>query len=232
MTDIRKDFERFYRSMWPNNNSYGLDYIGKMGNSGLIRNYINPTITEERELHVAQMDVFSRLMMDRIIYFGMEVNRDSSNVVVSQLLYLDSCAPGEDIRIFVNSPGGSIYDGYGILDTMASLKSDVATNCTGLAASFGAMILSCGTRGKRTALPHSRIMIHQPSGGVEGKATDIEITYKEITMLKKELAEILAQRTKQPFEKVLADMENDNWMTAAEAKDYGLIDSVVDVKWD
>ena len=178
------------------------------------------------------MDVFSRLMMDRIIFFGMEVNSDSSNIVVSQLLYLDSCAPGEDIRIFINSPGGSIYDGYGILDTMASLKSDVATNCTGLAASFGAMILSCGKRGKRTALPHSRIMIHQPSGGCKGKATDIEIEYNEIITLKKELAEILAQRTGKTKEKVLLDMENDNWMTAQAAKDYGIIDSVVDIKWD
>lgn len=223
--NLKKDFEKFYKSMYPLRHSYGLDYMKKL-------DYMNPTITEERELHVAQMDVFSRLMMDRIIFFGMEVNSDSANIVVSQLLYLDSCDPGRDIRIYINSPGGSIYDGYGILDTMASIKSDVATNCTGLAASFGAMILSCGTRGKRTALPHSRIMIHQPSGGVKGKATDIEIEYREITALKKELAEILAQRTGQPFEKVLADMENDNWMTALEAKDYGLIDSVVDVKWD
>ena len=222
---MSKDFEKYYKSMYPNNHSYGIDFMKKMA-------YINPTITEERELHVAQMDVFSRLMMDRIIYFGMEVNADSSNVVVAQLLYLDSSDPGNDIRIFINSPGGSIYDGYGILDTMASLKSDVATNCTGLAASFGAMILSCGTRGKRTALPHSRIMIHQPSGGCKGKATDIEIEYKEIIALKKELAEILAQRTGQTLEKVLLDMENDNWMTAQAAKDYGLIDSVIDVKWD
>ena len=225
MTDINKDFEKYYKSRHPLNHSYGLDYMRKL-------NYINPTITEERELHVAQMDVFSRLMMDRIIYFGMEVNSDSSNIVVAQLLYLDSCSPGEDIRIFINSPGGSIYDGYGILDTMASLKSDVATNCTGLAASFGAMILACGKRGKRTALPHSRIMIHQPSGGCKGKATDIEIEYKEIIALKRELAEILAQRTGQDIDKVLLDMENDNWMTAEGAKDYGLIDSVVEIKWD
>lgn len=223
---MSKDFEKYYKSMYPLRHSAGIDYMKKMGYG------INPTITEERELHVAQMDVFSRLMMDRIIYFGMEVNSDSSNIVVAQLLYLDSCDPGRDISIYVNSPGGSVYDGYGILDTMASLKSDIATNCTGLAASFGAMILSCGTRGKRSALPHSRIMIHQPSGGVHGKATDIEIEYKEIQKLKNELAEILAQRTKQDFAKVLADMENDNWMTAQEAKDYGLIDSVIDVKWD
>lgn len=222
---MNKEFEKFYKSMYPNNHSYGVDFMRKMA-------YINPTITEERELHVAQMDVFSRLMMDRIIYFGAPVNSDSANIIVAQLLFLDSTDPGNDIRIFVNSPGGSVYDGYGILDTMASLKSDVATNCTGLAASFGAMILSCGTRGKRTALPHSRIMIHQPSGGVEGKATDIEIEYQEITKLKRELAEILAQRTKQDFNKVLADMENDNWMTAQEAKDYGLIDDIIEVRWD
>lgn len=222
---MNNEFEKFYKSMYPNNHSYGTDFMRKM-------TYINPTITEERELHVAQMDVFSRLMMDRIIYFGAPVNSDSANIIVAQLLFLDSTDPGNDIRIFVNSPGGSVYDGYGILDTMASLKSDVATNCTGLAASFGAMILSCGTRGKRTALPHSRIMIHQPSGGVSGKATDIEIEYQEITKLKKELAEILAQRTKQDFNKVLADMENDNWMTAQEAKDYGLIDDIIEVKWD
>lgn len=223
--NLRLDFEKFYKSRNPLNHSYGIDLIKKL-------DYINPTITEERELHVAQMDVFSRLMMDRIIYFGMEVNSDSANIVVAQLLYLDSSAPGEDIRIYINSPGGSVYDGYGILDTMASLNSDVATNCTGLAASFGAMILSCGKRGKRSALPHSRIMIHQPSGGVKGKATDIEIEYKEIIALKRELAEILAQRTKQPVEKVLLDMENDNWFTAQAAKEYGLIDEVIDVKWD
>ena len=168
---IRQDFISFCKSMHPNNHSAIESYIQKNGLPTM--GYISPTVIEERELHVAQMDCFSRLMMDRIIFFGTEVNSDSANVIVSQLLYLNSCDTERDISIYINSPGGSVYDGMSILDTMASIKADVATNCTGLAASFGAMILSCGTRGKRTALPHSRIMIHQPSGGTRGKATDI-----------------------------------------------------------
>lgn len=227
---IKRDFTKFLKSLYPNNHSYIEDYIQKNGLPTM--GYINPTVIEERELHVAQMDVFSRLMMDRIIFFGTNVNSDSANIVVSQLLYLNSCDTERDISIYINSPGGSVYDGMSILDTMASIKADVATNCTGLAASFGAMILSCGTRGKRTALPHARIMIHQPSGGVEGKQTDIEISFKEITLLRKELEEILAQRTKQDPKKVRKDMEKDNWMSAEQAKDYGIIDDIVKISWD
>lgn len=227
--DIKKDFESFYKSMNPNNYSFGLDYMKKQQ---LPMNYISPTIIEEHEMHIAQMDCFSRLMMDRIIFFGTDVNSESANIIVSQLLYLDSTDQGNDIRIFINSPGGSVYDGMSILDTMASIKSPVATQCTGLAASFGAMILACGKRGKRTALPHSRIMIHQPSGGVKGKQTEIEIEYREITALKNELAEILAQRTGKPVDQVLLDMRDDNWMTSQQAKDYGLIDSIIETNWD
>lgn len=227
---IKKDFEKFYKSNNPNNHSYIEGYIQKNGLP--MMGYISPTIIEERELHVAQMDCFSRLMMDRIIFFGTDVNSDSANVIVSQLLYLNSCDSERDINIYINSPGGSVYDGMSILDTMASIKAPVATNCTGLAASFGAMILSCGARGKRTALPHARIMIHQPSGGTRGKATDIEIDYKEIMNLKKELEEILAQRTKQDPKKIAKDMKADNWMTAQQAKDYGIIDDIVKVTWD
>lgn len=227
---IKNDFLSFCKSTYPNNHSAIEDYIRK---NGLPRmSYISPTIIEERELHIAQMDCFSRLMMDRIIFFGTEVNSDSANIIVSQLLYLNSCDPDRDINIYINSPGGSVYDGMSILDTMASIKADVATNCTGLAASFGAMILSCGARGKRTALPHSRIMIHQPSGGAKGKATDIEIDYKEIMLLKKELESILAQRTNQDPKKIAKDLEKDKWMSAEEAMKYGIIDEIVKINWD
>lgn len=222
-TKIRKDFEKFYKSRVPAS-SYGLD---------LIKNsYINPTIIEERQLNVAQMDVFSRLMMDRIIFFGTEVNSDSANVIVSQLIYLNSVNDEEPINIYINSPGGEIYSGNSILDTMGFIKAPVHTLCTGLAASFGAMILSCGKRGCRAALPHSRIMIHQPSGGASGQATEIEITYKEISKLKKELAEILAQRCNQPYKTILSKMDRDYWMTAEEAKELGIIDTVIETIWD
>ena len=223
--NIKKDFEKFYKSRVPAS-SCGLDMINKISNS-----YINPTIIEERQLNVAQMDVFSRLMMERIIFFGSEVNSDSANVVVSQLIYLDSLND-DPIRIYVNSPGGEIYSGNSILDTMGSIKAKVATHCTGLAASFGAMILSCGARGMRSALPHARIMIHQPSGGAQGMASDIEITFREIEKLKKELTEILAQRCKQDYDLVASKMDRDTWMTAQEALDFGLIDSITEIKWD
>ena len=189
--------------------------------------YINPTIIEERQLNVAQMDVFSRLMMDRIIFLGTEVDDYSANVIQAQLLYLDSCDPGKDISIYLNTPGGSVYAGLGIYDTMQFVSSDVATICTGMAASMGAVLLAAGAKGKRSALKHSRVMIHQPMGGARGQASDIEITAREIQKLKKELYTILADHSGNPFERIERDSDRDYWMTADEAKDYGMIDQVL-----
>ena len=189
--------------------------------------YISPTIIEERQLNVAQMDVFSRLMMDRIIFLGTQVDDYSANVIQAQLLYLDSSDPGKDISIYINSPGGSVYAGYGIYDTMQFIGCDVSTICTGMAASFAAVLLVAGTKGKRMALPHSRVMIHQPLGGVQGQASDIEITAREIQQLKKELYTIISDHSGMPFEKVEKDSDRDYWMTAEEAKQYGMIDDVL-----
>ena len=190
-------------------------------------NYINPSIIEERQLNVAQMDVFSRLMMDRIIFLGTEVNDYTANVIQAQLLYLDSADPGKDISIYINSPGGSVYAGLGIYDTMQYVSCDVSTICTGIAASMAAVLLVSGANGKRFALKHSRVMIHQPMGGAQGQASDIEITAREIQKLKKELYTIIADHSGQPFEKVEKDSDRDYWMTAEEAKDYGMIDRVL-----
>lgn len=228
---MNKDFEKFYRSRHPFGMSYYRDYAKKSINRPMMGGIISPYIIEEHELHVAQMDVFSRMMKDRQIMFGTDVSDDSANIVVSQLLYLDSVSDAE-ITMYVNSPGGSVYAGNGILDTMAFIKSDVRTVCTGLAASMGSMILMCGARGKRSALPMSRVMIHQPMSGVQGQATEIEITCEEIMKLRKELYELICQRTGQPMEKVSADCERDHWLTAQEAKEYGIIDEVIDVKRD
>jgi ATP-dependent Clp protease protease subunit len=189
--------------------------------------YINPTIIEERPLNVAQMDVFSRLMMDRIIFLGTEINDYSANVVQAQLLYLDSADPGKDISIYINSPGGVVYAGLGIYDTMQYIKSDVSTICTGMAASMASVLLVAGKEGKRFALPHSRVMIHQPMGGAQGQASDMEITVNEIKKLKSELYTIISSHSHQPFEKIEADSDRDYWMTAAEAKEYGMIDNVL-----
>lgn len=189
--------------------------------------YISPTIIEERQLNVAQMDVFSRLMMDRIIFLGTEVNDYTANVIQAQLLYLDSADPGKDVSIYINSPGGSVYAGLGIYDTMQYISSDVATICTGIAASMAAVLLVAGANGKRFALKHSRVMIHQPMGGAQGQASDIEITAREIQKLKKELYNIIAEHSGQPFEKVERDSDRDYWMTAEEAKAYGMIDDVL-----
>lgn len=197
-------------------------------------NYVNPSILEEREMHVTQMDVFSRLMMDRSIFFGTEVNSDVCNIIVAQLLYLKSVNKNP-ITMYINSPGGSVYDGYGVIDTMQWLKQEgisVDTVCTGLAASMGAMLLMCGTRGKRSMLPHARCMIHQPLGGCKGQATEILIEAQEIEKLRKELYEIIAQRSGQKIEKVIADCERDHWLTAEETKAYGLIDNIIPLKWD
>lgn len=189
--------------------------------------YLNPYILEERQLNVTQLDVFSRLMMDRIIFLGTEVNDYTANVLQAQMLYLDSVDSGKDISIYINSPGGSVSAGLGIYDTMQFINSDVQTICTGMAASMAAVLLVAGTEGKRSALPHSRVMIHQPMGGAQGQASDIEITAREIQKLKKELYTIISEHSHQPFEKVWADSDRDYWMTALEAKEYGMIDEVL-----
>lgn len=189
--------------------------------------YLNPYILEERQLNVTQMDVFSRLMMDRIIFLGTEINDYTANTIQAQLLYLDSTDPGKDISIYINSPGGSVTAGLGIYDTMQFISSDVATICTGMAASMGAVLLVAGQEGKRSALPHSRVMIHQPLGGVQGQASDIEIEAKEIQKFKKELYTIISNHSHTPYEKVWQDSDRNYWMTAEEAKEYGMIDQVL-----
>lgn len=191
--------------------------------------YVNPTIIEERQLHVTQMDVFSKLIQERQIFLGTAIDSDVANIINAQLLYLDSVSD-EDITILVNSPGGVCYDGLSIIDTMNYVSADVGTMCAGLAASMGAVILSNGEKGKRFALPHSRVMIHQPLGGAKGQATEIEIEYQQIMLLKKELCGILAENSGKPIEDVLADCERDHWLTSQEAKDYGLIDGVITKK--
>ena len=189
-------------------------------------NYISPSILEERQLNVTQMDVFSRLMMDRIIFLGTEINDYTANVIQAQLLYLDSADSDRDINIYLNTPGGSVYAGLGIYDTMQFVKSHVSTICTGLAASMGAVLLVAGEQGMRAALPHSRVMIHQPLGGIQGQASDIEITAREILKLKEELYQIIAQHSGQDIERIRQDADRDHWMTAQEALEYKMIDKV------
>jgi ATP-dependent Clp protease, protease subunit len=189
--------------------------------------YLNPYILEERQLNVTQMDVFSRLMMDRIIFLGTEIDDYTSNTLEAQLLYLDSVDAGKDISIYINSPGGSVYAGLGIYDTMQFISSDVATICTGMAASMAAVLLVAGAEGKRSALTHSRVMIHQPMGGAQGQASDIEITAREIQKIKKELYTIIANHSHNDYEKVWQDSDRDYWMSADEAKAYGMIDNVL-----
>ena len=189
--------------------------------------YISPTIIEERKLNVAQMDVFSRLMMDRIIFLGTQIDDYTANVIQAQLLYLDSAEPGKDVSIYLNSPGGSVYAGLGIYDTMQYIQSDVSTICTGMAASMAAVLLVAGEKGKRFALNHSRVMIPQPMGGIQGQASDIEITSREILKLKKELYTIISDHSGQPYDKVYADSDRDYWMTSQEALKYGMIDNVL-----
>lgn len=189
--------------------------------------YINPYILEERQLNVTQMDVFSRLMMERIIFLGTEIDDYTANTLQAQLLYLDSTDPEKDISIYINSPGGSVTAGLGIYDTMQFISSDVATICTGMAASMAAVLLVSGTEGKRSALPHSRVMIHQPLGGVQGQASDIEIEAREIMKMKKELYTIISNHSHQTYDKVWQDSDRNYWMTAEEAKEYGMIDTVL-----
>lgn len=206
-------------------NSMVLDDVVSMQN-----HYLNPYILEERQLNVTQMDVFSRLMMDRIIFLGTEIDDYTANTLQAQLLFLDSADPGKDISIYINSPGGSVHAGLGIYDTMQFVSSDVATICTGMAASMAAVLLVAGKEGKRSALKHSRVMIHQPMGGAQGQASDIEITAREIQKLKKELYTIIAEHSHTDFDKVWADSDRDYWMTAEEARDYGMIDRVMTKK--
>lgn len=187
-----------------------------------------PTVIEERQMNVVGMDVFSRLMMDRIIFMGVPVNDYVANVIQAQLLFLESSDPKRDIQMFINSPGGSVIAGLGIYDTMQYVAPDVSTICTGLAASMGAVLLTAGTKGKRTCLRHSRVMIHQPLGGMQGQVSDMEISYKLIKEMQKELYDILSHHTGQSYEKIEKDCDRDNWMKAAEAKEYGLIDEVLD----
>lgn len=213
--------------------NYAVKHLGMNGlaldqyASTITSSYISPTIIEERQLNVAQMDVFSRLMMDRVIFLGTDVNDYTANVIQAQLLYLDSADPGKDVSIYINSPGGSVYAGLGIYDTMQYISSDVSTICTGMAASMAAVLLVAGAEGKRFALNHSRVMIHQPMGGAQGQASDIEITAREIQKLKKELYIIISNHSGQPFEKVEKDSDRDYWMTSQEAKEYGMIDDVL-----
>ena len=195
--------------------------------SSVYANYISPTIIEERQLNIATMDVFSRLMMDRIIFLGVPINDYVANIIQAQLLFLESVDAKSDIQIYLNSPGGGVYAGLGIYDTMQYIAPSVATICTGMAASMAAVLLCAGAKGKRTALKHARVMIHQPLGGAEGQASDIEITAREIQKLKKELYEIIASHSNQAYEKVWKDSDRDYWMIASEAKEYGMIDEVL-----
>ena len=216
-----KDFRKF-ATQHLGINGVVLDEVTSMQNQ-----YLNPYILEERQLNVTQMDVFSRLMMDRIIFLGTQIDDYTANTLQAQLLYLDSVDPVKDISIYINSPGGSVTAGLGIYDTMQFISSDVATICTGMAASMAAVLLVAGQEGKRSALPHSRVMIHQPLGGVQGQASDIEIEAKEIMKFKKELYTIISNHSHQTFEKVWNDSDRNYWMTAEEAKEYGMIDQVL-----
>jgi ATP-dependent Clp protease protease subunit len=195
--------------------------------TSMMNNYISPTIIEERQMNVASMDVFSRLMMDRIIFLGVPINDYVANIIQAQLLFLESVDSKKDIQIYLNSPGGGVYAGLGIYDTMQYISPDVATICTGMAASMGAVLLCAGAKGKRTALKHSRVMIHQPLGGAQGQASDIEITAREIQKLKKELYTIISDHSGKSYEDVWKDGDRDYWMTSSEAKDYGMIDEVL-----
>ncbi len=195
--------------------------------ASVTESYLSPTIIEERQLNIATMDVFSRLMMDRIIFLGVPIYDDAANIIQAQLLFLESADARKDIQIYINSPGGSVSAGLGIYDTMQLINAPVATICTGLAASMAAVLLTAGEKGRRSALPHSRIMIHQPLGGAQGQASDIEITAREIMRTKKELYEILSQHTGQTVKKIERDADRDHWLSSKEAKEYGLIDEVL-----
>ncbi|MBQ8335597.1 MAG: ATP-dependent Clp endopeptidase proteolytic subunit ClpP [Tidjanibacter sp.] len=217
---MNNDFKKFALSQGVS--SLNLHRYGKV-----IDGYVSPTITEERNLNVAQMDVFSRLMMDRIIFLGTAIDDDVANIIQAQLLFLETSNPERDVQIYINSPGGSVSAGLGIYDTMQLISPEVSTICTGMAASMAAVLLTAGQKGKRSALPHSRVMIHQPLGGVQGQASDIEITAREILKYKQELYEILAYHSGQPIDKIATDADRDFWMRAEEAKAYGLVDEIL-----
>src|SRR5574344_3122336 len=216
-----KDFRKFAVK------HQGLNGLAFDQYTAMAEGYISPTIIEERQLNVASMDVFSRLMMDRIIFLGVPVDDYVANVIQAQLLYLESADSSKDISIYINSPGGSVYAGLGIYDTMQYIGSDVATICTGMAASFAAILLVAGAKGKRSALPHSRVMIHQPMGGAQGQASDIEITAREILKLTKELYQIISDHSGKSMKQIERDADRDYWMTASEASDYGMIDEIL-----
>ena len=215
------EFEKFARLHCGINSMTMHDYRAD------ITNYVSPTIIEERQLNVAAMDVFSRLMMDRIIFLGAPIYDDAANIIQAQLLFLESIGADKDINLYINSPGGSVSAGLGIYDTMQLISCDVATIRTGMAASMGAVLLTAGAAGKRSALTHSRVMIHQPLGGAQGQASDIEITAREISKTKRELYEILSLHSGAPYEKIERDADRDYWLTSTEAKEYGLIDNVL-----
>mgnify|MGYP003574320950 CR=1 FL=1 len=208
-------------------NHKGISSISLDKYESSVNNYISPTIIEERQLNIATMDVFSRLMMDRIIFLVVSIDDYVANIIQAQLLFIELVNTIKDIQIYLNTPGGSVYAGLGIYDTMQYIRPDVATICTGMAASMGAVLLCAGEKGKRTALPHSRVLIHQPMGGAQGQASDIEITAREIQKLKKELYEIIAKHSNQTYKKIWKDGDRDFWMTSYEAKEYGMIDEVL-----
>jgi ATP-dependent Clp protease protease subunit len=216
-----KEFEKFAVS------NCGLSSMTMHRYASVLDSYINPTIIEERKLNVASMDVFSRLMMDRIIFLGVPIDDDVANIVQAQLLFLASTDPTSDISIYLNTPGGQVHSGLGIYDTMQIIEPDVATICTGMAASMGAVLLCAGAQGKRSALKHSRVMIHQPLGGARGQASDIEIEAQEIIKTRKELYTIMSEHTGQPYDKIFADCDRNYWMTSQEAKEYGMIDEIL-----
>ena len=206
-------------------NSLTLDRYGRAVDA-----YINPTIIEERKLNVASMDVFSRLMMDRIIFLGVPIDDDVANIVQAQLLFLASTDSAADISLYLNTPGGQVTSGLAIYDTMQLVEPDVSTICTGMAASMGSVLLCAGAKGKRSCLPHSRVLIHQPLGGAQGQASDIMIAAKEIEKTRKELYDIISEHSGQPYEKVFADADRDYWMTATEALEYGMVDEILSKK--
>ncbi|AUC78541.1 MAG: ATP-dependent Clp protease protease subunit [Nonlabens sp.] len=220
--DISKEFEKFAVKDQGVNPMYYDKIMGTMYPTNL-----TPNIIEERQMNVVAMDVFSRLMMDRIIFMGQGVNDQVANIIQAQLLFLESADANKDIQIYINSPGGSVYAGLGIYDTMQFIKPDVATICTGMAASMGAVLLCAGAAGKRSALPHSRVMIHQVSSGAQGQASDIEITAREVVKLREELYTIIAKHSGQTYEKINEDSDRDYWMKSDEAKEYGMIDEVL-----
>lgn len=220
--DYGKEFKKFAIKDQGVNSMYYDEIVSSMNPMGL-----TPNIIEERKMNAVAMDVFSRLMMDRIIFLGTGINDQVANIVQAQLLFLESTDASKDIQIYINSPGGGVYAGLGIYDTMQFIKPDVATICTGMAASMAAVLLCAGAKGKRSGLTHSRVMIHQPLGGAQGQASDIEITAREILTLKKELYEIISKHSGQPYEKVHSDSDRDYWMKSDKAKEYGMIDEIL-----